>query len=102
LKRTYELAQQNDPQWAAVKNQYQANQQVLEQSRAGLLPQVKLSGRYSQEELDVDGVDTFDYDTTSYSASVVQPLFRLENWHSYERGKALDSQYEAEYLRNAE
>ncbi|MEZ5511379.1 MAG: TolC family outer membrane protein [Gammaproteobacteria bacterium] len=102
LKRTYELAQQNDPQWAAVKNQYMANQQVLEQSRAGLLPQAKLNGSYSQEELDVDGVDTFDYDTTGYSASIVQPLFRLENWHSYQRGKALNSQYEAEYLRNAE
>ena len=63
LKRTYELAQQNDPQWAAVKNQYMANQQVLEQSRAGLLPQAKLNGSYSQEELDVDGVDTFDYNT---------------------------------------
>lgn len=102
LKRTYELAQKNDPQWAAVKNQYSANQQVIDQTRAGLLPQIKLNGSYSQEELDVDSVDTFDYDRTNYSASVVQPLFRLENWHTYERGKALDSQYAAEFQRNEE
>lgn len=102
LKRTYELAQQNDPQWAAIRNEYQANQQVLEQTRAGLLPQVNLKGNYNEENLDVDGIDTFDYNTTAYSANVVQPLFRLENWHTYQQGKALDSQYTAEFARYTE
>ncbi len=102
LKRAYELAQQNDPQWAAVKNQYTANQQVIDQTRSGLLPQVKLNGAYAKEELDVDGFDKFDYDRTTYSASVLQPLFRLESWHTYQRGKALDSQFTAEFARNQE
>ena len=97
LKRTYELAQKNDPQWAALKNQYQANQQVLEQTRAGLLPQVSLNGSYAQEDLKVEHVDRFDYDTTTYGASLVQPLFRLENWYAYQQGKALDSQFKAEF-----
>lgn len=102
LKRTYELAQKNDPQWAAVKHQYQANQEVLDRSRAGLLPQIRLNASYSEEELDVDRTGTFDYNTTTYSANLVQPLFRLENWHAYQQGKALDSQYAAEYARATE
>lgn len=102
LKRTYELAQINDPQWAAVKNQYQANQQVLDQTRSGLLPQVKLNGTFSQNEVDVASLDTFDYDSTALSASLVQPLFRLENWHTFQRGKALDSQFSAEFQNNQE
>lgn len=102
LKRTYELAQQNDPQWAAIRNEYLANQQVVEQTRAGLLPQINLNANHNQEKLDVDGVDTFDYETTAYSATVVQPLFRLENWHTYQQGKALDNQYTAEFARYTE
>ena len=102
LKRAYELAQKNDPQWATVKHQYQANQQVLDQTRSGLLPQVSLNGNYSEEEVDVDGNGTFDYDTTTYSANLVQPLFRLENWHTYQQGKALDNQYAAEFARYTE
>lgn len=102
LKRTYELAQKNDPQWATVKNQYRADQQVLDQTRAGLLPQIKLNGSYSEEEREIESLDTFDYNSSGYSANLVQPLFRLENWHSYQQGKALDSQYSAEFARNTE
>lgn len=102
LKRAYELAQQNDPQWAAVRHQYQANQEVLDQTRAGLLPQIRLNASYSEEDVDVDRVGTFDYSTTSYAANLVQPLFRLENWHTYQQGKALDSQYTAEYAQATE
>lgn len=102
LKRTYELARKNDPQWSAIQNQYRANQQSLDQSRSGLLPQVRLNGSYNQEKVEADGYDSSSYDSQSYGASVRQPLFRLENWHTFQRGKALDSQFTAEYQRNEE
>ena len=102
LKRTYELAQKNDPQWSAVRNQYQANQQVVDQSRAGLLPQIKLSGNYNYENLDADGYGSDSYTSKGYAASVVQPLFRLDSWHNFQRGKALDSEYTAEFQRSQE
>ena len=97
LKRTYELAQQNDPQWSAVKNQYHANQQVVDQSRAGLLPQISLNGNYNYENLDASGYGSDSYTSKGYSASIVQPLFRLDTWYNFKRGKALDSQYSSEF-----
>lgn len=102
LKRTYELAQKNDPQWSAIRNQYQSNRQVLDQSRSGLLPQVKLSGAYSYEEMEADGYGSNSYDKQGYALTAVQPLFRLENWHTWKRGQALDSQFTADYQRSQE
>lgn len=100
IQRTYELALQNDPQWAAIKNQYLSNQQVVDQSRAQILPQINLDGSYSHNEDDYELLGEDSYDSHGYSASLIQPLFRLNNWHSYKRGKALDSQFEAEFKSN--
>lgn len=97
LQRTYELALQNDPQWAAVKNQYSANQQVIDQGRSGILPQISLSGNIARNDTEYEGFGDDDYDSKGYAAQIVQPLFRLNNWHSYQRGKALNSQFEADF-----
>lgn len=102
LKRTYELAQKNDPAWAAIRNQYEASRQELEQSRAGLLPQVSLNASYSQEDMEADGYGSWNYDKQGYGLTAVQPLFRLQNWHTWQRGKALDSQYTADFQRSQE
>ena len=102
LQKTYELAEQNDPQWAAAKNTYQANQQVIDQNRSGLLPQINLSGNVSKTDVEYDGYGDDDYDSHGYSANLRQPLFRLDNWHSYQLGKALDSQYSAEFQSTQE
>ena len=63
LQRTYELAQQNDPQWAAAKNTYQANQQVIDQNRSGLLPQINLTGNYRQNDVEYEDLCDDDYDS---------------------------------------
>ncbi|RLT88685.1 MULTISPECIES: TolC family outer membrane protein [unclassified Ketobacter] len=102
LQRTYELAQQNDPQWAAAKNTYQANQQVIDQNRSGLLPQINLTVNYRQNDVEYEDLGDDDYDSHGYSANLRQPLFRLDNWHTYKVGKALDSQYSAEFQNTTE
>jgi len=102
LKQTYELALLNDPQWAAAKNTYSANQQVIDQNRSGLLPQIGLSGSVSHSDVEYDDVGEDSYDGHGYAASLRQPLFRLDNWHTYQLGKALDSQYSAEFQSTSE
>ncbi|RLU02280.1 MAG: hypothetical protein D9N11_10055, partial [Ketobacter sp.] len=102
LQRTYELAEQNDPQWAAAKNTYQANQQVIDQNRSGLLPQINLSGNLTKTDVEYEGYGDDDYDSHGYAANLRQPLFRLDNWHTYQLGKALDSQYSAEFQNTQE
>ncbi|RLT92506.1 TolC family outer membrane protein [Ketobacter sp.] len=97
LQRTYELAEKNDPQWAAAKNTYLANQQVIDLNRAGLLPQINLSGNLAKTDVEYEDLGDDDYDSHGYSANLRQPLFRLDNWHTYQLGKALDSQYGSEF-----
>jgi len=102
LKQTYELALLNDPQWAAAKNTYSANQQVIDQNRSGLLPQIGLSGSVRHSDVEYDNAGEDSYDGHGYAANLRQPLFRLDNWHTYQLGKALDSQYSAEFQSTSE
>ncbi|MVF12894.1 TolC family outer membrane protein [Ketobacter sp. MCCC 1A13808] len=97
LQRTYELALQNDPQWAAVKDQYSANQQVIDQGRSTILPQITLRGNVAKNEVEYDGFGDDKFDSKGYSAEIVQPLFRLNNWHTFKRSEALNSQFDADY-----
>ncbi len=100
IKQTYELAKQNDPQWAAIKNQYRSNQQVLEQSRSQLLPKVNVEANYIHNDDDYDNLGGDSYTSESISTSLVQPLFRLNSWHTFLKGKQLDSQFSAEYQQS--
>jgi len=102
LQQTYELALQNDPQWAAAKNTYQANLQVSDQNRSGLLPQIYLRANIAENSVEYDGIGTDDFESHGYSANLRQPLFRLDNWHTYKLGKSLDSQYTAEFKSTEE
>ncbi|MAR92376.1 MAG: TolC family outer membrane protein [Pseudomonadota bacterium] len=102
LRQAYLLAEDNDPQWAAAKNTYSANQQVVDLNRSGVLPQIGLQGSYSESNVDYEDLGDDSFDSHSYSASVRQPLFDLESWHTYQLGKALDNQYSAEFQNTRE
>ncbi len=103
LKQTYELALKNDPQWASTKNQNLANQQTIDQGRSALLPQIGLTGSIAETDVDYEGSTADDsFESHGYSASIRQPLFRLNSWHTYKSSKALNSQYEADFQRALE
>ena len=102
LQQTYELALENDPQWSAIMNQYEADQEVVAQGRSGLLPQVALSASVAHTDVDYDNADDDSYTSEGYTASVSQPLFRLNTWHDYKRAKALNNQYGAEFQLSLE
>ncbi len=104
LQDTYKLALENDPQWAAIQNQYLSNQQIVDQRRARLLPQVALDGSYTEADTDSDystNIGTQSQSSggssTQYGISATQTLFNLTTWHNYKSGKALNNQNEAEF-----
>lgn len=100
IRQTYELAKQNDPQWAAVKNQFLSNQQVIDQGRSEILPKLNFDASYMHNSVDFENFADESYKSETYSASLVQPLFRLNSWHNYQRGKQLDNQFAAEFLQS--
>ena len=102
LSTTLEQAIQNDPQWAATRHGYQANKENIHFASAGLKPSAKITGSIARNASDADPSSFTDdnYNSSGISASISQPLLRFDKWHSYQKGKASDKQFDATF--NAE
>lgn len=100
LLDTYRLAQQNDPRFAAARASRDATREKEPQGRAGLLPAVNLSAGRSETDQDVKTPsldDTFRYGTNAYGLTLTQPIYRKQNFASYEQGKADAARAEYEF-----
>ena len=107
LATALEQAIQNDPQWAATRHGYQANKENIHFASAGLKPLAKITGSIARNASDTNPSSRSpssplddNYNSSSIGASISQPLFRLDRWHSYQEGKANDKQFDAVF--NAE
>ena len=102
LIQIYRDALANDPTYASARANWAATQEVLPQARAGLLPLVSLLGIANQqdfhENLHSDPTTPFvqRFPTYSYTVSASQPLYRAQNWISYDQAKQQVSQ--ADYV----
>ena len=102
LIQIYRDALANDPIYASARANWAATQEVLPQARAGLLPLVSLLGIANQqdfhENLHSDPTTPFvqRFPTYSYTVSASQPLYRAQNWISYDQAKQQVSQ--ADYV----
>lgn len=96
LAEAYAKARQNDPNWSAARNNYEAEQQTVNIGRGGLLPTLAISGSLSENSFDSDsGTTDADFQSTQYGAKLTQPLFRADAWSSYQRSKSVSSLAEA-------
>jgi len=103
LMEYYRDALANDAQYAAARASLAAGQERLPQARAGLLPQINLSGSATrvQTEFDNRGVpdSSRSYRTFGYNVQLTQPLFRWANWQQYEQGKLAVALAEAQFAQ---
>jgi outer membrane protein len=99
LLATYNLAKENDPFFRQATYENMARQEVKKQALAGFFPTLSAEAQYTktQEEL-ISSNNTFfsadkaDYPTTSYSATLTQPLFNYSTWVGYQQAKSQISQ----------
>jgi outer membrane protein len=92
LLETFHAAQANDPVFAAARATQQAGQEKLPQGRSLLMPSVNLSANTMFNDLSTQyhpaippfftGGDS-RYNSHGYGVTLVQPLFRQQNWQSY-------------------
>lgn len=101
LSSTLEQAQIHDPQWSAIKHGYEANQETINLTRAGLLPKINGQVTTATVSSEPKGYPSSDYNSRSWGVSLSQPLFSMESWHTYQAGKATQNQTVSE-LRAAE
>lgn len=101
LAEAYAKARQNDPNWSAARNSFEAEQQTVNIGRGALLPTLAISGSISENSFESDiaavppATNDADFQSTQYGAKLTQPLFRADTWYGYQRSKAISSQAEA-------
>lgn len=102
LLQAYRDALASDPVYASARYSRDAGEEKITQGRAGLLPQVGLSGNYTRNAADLDlGRTTSSSHTNSsgYTLSLTQPLLRWANWEGYEEGKLSAAASEAQFAQ---
>lgn len=105
LQEIYELALKNDAQLKADKAGYEANQELGDIARAGLLPQINATySAYDKTDTDLTSripapafTANSDTKTTGWNVSLTQPLFDLSAWYVYKQGQKLSEQAEAQF-----
>ena len=100
LVTAYRQAEKNDPTFEASRHGHDANRTRIAQTRAGLLPELRLTGRTDR----ADGEVSFDQ-TPAVERSIrshdlrlelTQPLIRVQNWAAYNQARLLVVQSEAQ------
>lgn len=104
LMQVYRDAQDNDPTFATARATLDAGREKSPQARAGLLPSLTLSGNtvWNENELSSHNGPTFakpHYNSNGYQLTLSQPLFRWQNWVSYDQSKLQVAQAEANFVQ---
>jgi outer membrane protein len=104
LLAIYREAQQADTVFAAARASLTAGQEKVPQGLSGLLPAVTISGNtlYNDRDLQFrNGTPSANsrYNSNALSVTATQPLFRAQNWISYEQARHQVSQAEAVFMQ---
>jgi outer membrane protein len=87
LSAVYQMARENDAEYAAARESAKAGQEKIPQGRAGLLPTVNLgaNARYNQSRSNLSPLT--DYSSRGISLSLTKPIYRIQNLEAYEQAK---------------
>lgn len=86
LSEIHQLAQENDPVYAAAQAAWRAGQELLPQAQALMRPAVTASG-YLRGSASDTGSTSKNYGSVGYALSLVQPVYRKQNLETYEQAK---------------
>lgn len=95
LEQAYQQALKNDPQWAAINNQYLSDSLKVELSHGALKPTVGLSAAVNANKVDPESAASYNYTGTQIALQLRQPLYRADLWKAYSKAQALNSVNEA-------
>ncbi|MDO8989503.1 MAG: TolC family outer membrane protein, partial [Sideroxyarcus sp.] len=101
----YRAAQSQDAVFASARAAQQAGQEKLTQGRALMLPSVNLTANTTKNDLDAtfydpnfrDSSGNYKYYSHGHGVTLVQPLFREQNWAAYNQAELQVAISEAQY-----
>jgi len=105
LLETYRAAQANDPVFAAARATLHAGQEKLPQGRSTLLPSVTLSANTTANNQEIKYLGgpfsiysgSYSFNSNGYGVTLVQPLYRQQNWMAYSESELQVAQAEAQF-----
>ncbi len=105
LAEVYEIALKEDPELKIAQATYKANKEAKAKGIAGLLPTITTRATTNWNESEVikgasvtyDEVGSQGNNSHSYSADLVQPIFRLDRWFQFGQGKAMSNIAKAQF-----
>jgi len=97
LHEVYKLGQLNDPVYLAARANFAADEAILSQARALLLPEIKASGNVERhrDSTTINLGDTGEatsndsYNTSYYEFTLTQPLFNAESFAAFSQARAV-------------
>lgn len=102
----FRSAQSNDPLFVAARASKQAGEEKLPQGRALLMPSVNLSANstYNDQNTQYRGnflipgaAGNHRFNSNGYGVTLVQPLFRQQNWLAYTEAELQVAQSDAQF-----
>jgi outer membrane protein len=109
LLQVYRDSQRYDATYSAARNNLAAGRERLPQGRALLLPTLNLTANATHSRLDVASRDTTlspsflrNPDSSGYTLTLTQPIFRAQNYLQYEQGGFQVRQAEATFGQAAQ
>ena len=105
LMQVYRAAQDNDPNYAAARATLDAGREKMPQGRAGLLPSLTLSGNtvWNENDVSIRNNPSLNakphFNSNGYQLTLSQPLFRWQNWVTYDQTKLQVVQAEANFAQ---
>ena len=99
LEDIYNLAVENDPQLGAAEAVFLSRNEVVAQSRAGLLPNVALQANTNAVDrwLPGTGTGTDSFNDHAWQAVLTQPVFRLDSWYRFQQAKNVQAEARANF-----
>ena len=102
LMDIYRDALEQDAQYAAARAAHKAAQEKIPQGRAGLLPELTLTGVRQRQLIDTNRGPENTIDRFGLTITAVQPLFRMENFIAYEQSKIQVMQADSQFIMAAQ
>ena len=102
LLETYHAAQGQDAVFSAARAARRAGQEKISQGRSLLLPSINLTANTTYNDNTVTSATPSSsgssrYNSNGYGVSLVQPLFRQQNWLVYSEAELQVAQTEAQF-----
>ena len=95
LEEIYNLAVVNDPQLGAAQAVFLSRNEVVAQSRAGILPNLAVRGQTSDNRRILPSnpqPPTNRFNDHGWQAILSQPIFRLDRWYQFQLSKNLQAE----------